>query len=188
MKIYMGPYRSWYISPYMLTERLKIFGVSEERRDAIAEYLRGTWVNTFCEWVAAHPLLKRKIKIRIDHYDIWSMDETIYSIVHPMLVKLKLTKVGAPYVEDSDVPEHLRSTAAPAKKNEWDIDDYHFDRFDWVLDEMIWAFDTVARNKEEDIYYSTRPRKRGTELLKIMQDRKQNANRLFGVYLSSLWD
>ena len=44
MKIYMGPYRSWYISPYMLTERLKIFGVSEERRDAIAEYLRGTWV------------------------------------------------------------------------------------------------------------------------------------------------
>ena len=116
------------------------------------------------------------------------MDDTIYIIVHPMLVKLKLKKHGAPYVEDSDVPEHLRSTAAPAKKNEWDTDDYHFDRFDWVLDEMIWAFDTVARNKEEDIYYSTRPRKRGTELLKIMQDRKQNANRLFGVYLSSLWD
>jgi len=188
MKIYMGPYRSLYISPYMLTDCLKIFGVSEERRDTIAVYLCDTWVNTFCEWVMARSIFKRRIKIRIDHYDIWNMDETIYSIVHPMLIQLKLKKCGAPYVKDSDVPEHLRSTAAPAKKNEWDIDDYHFDRFNWILDEMIWAFDTDARNKEKDIYFSILPEERGRELLEIMQDRKQNANRLFGVYLSSLWD
>jgi hypothetical protein len=32
-----------------------------------------------------------------------------------MLKQLNATKQGAPLVEDEDVPEHLRSTAAPAK-------------------------------------------------------------------------
>lgn len=84
---------------------------------------------------------ERKIKVHIDGYDIWSADNTIALIVHPLLLKLREHKHGAPLVDDEDVPEHLRSTSANPKENEWDTDDNHFKRWDWVLDEMIWAFE-----------------------------------------------
>jgi hypothetical protein len=61
-------------------------------------------------------------------------------IVLPMLKQLKETKHGSPHVDDEDVPEELKSTSAPAKENEWDTDANHFKRWDWALDEMIFAF------------------------------------------------
>jgi acetylornithine/succinyldiaminopimelate/putrescine aminotransferase len=39
-----------------------------------------------------------------------------------MLKQLQETKHGAPLVDDEDVPEHLRSTTAPPRENEWDVD------------------------------------------------------------------
>ena len=58
----------------------------------------------------------------------------------------------APLVDDEDVPEELRSTAAPAKENDWDVDENHFKRWDWVLDEMIWAFEQ-ALNYDDDAHF-----------------------------------
>jgi hypothetical protein len=58
-----------------------------------------------------------------------------------MLRQLQTTKHGAPNVADEDVPKHLRSTAAEPKDNEWDTDSNHFLRWDWVLAEMIYAFE-----------------------------------------------
>lgn len=186
MKIYMGPYKDWWIGPYQISESLKMFGVSEARRDAIGDYLSKTWVKSFCNWIYdRNPLRHRKIKIRIDHYDVWSMNTTLSYIIHPMLIELKKVKHGAPYVEDSDVPEHLRSTSAPPKKNEWDIDDLHFARFDWVLDEMIWAFDYDAREEETTRNYKT---EEGRRAQKLLDDRVANGHRLFGVYFQGLWD
>jgi hypothetical protein len=54
------------------------------------------------------------------------MDHTLSHIVLPMLKQLKKDKHGSPLVDDEDVPEELRSTSAPAKENDWDIDDNHF--------------------------------------------------------------
>ena len=63
---------------------------------------------------------ERKIVIHIDDYDTWSMDHTLAPIIAPMLKQLKATKHGAPFVDDEDVPEHLRSTNAKPKENKWD--------------------------------------------------------------------
>ena len=53
------------------------------------------------------------------------MDHTLAMIIVPMLKQLKETKHGAPFVDDEDVPEELKSTSAPAKENDWDTDDNH---------------------------------------------------------------
>jgi len=84
---------------------------------------------------------EREIKVEIDPYDTWSLYHNLAYIIHPLLIQLKDNKQGAPFVDDEDVPEHLRSTAAAPKENEWDTDSLHFVRWDWVLDEMIWAFE-----------------------------------------------
>lgn len=96
----------------------------------------------------------RKVNVRIDKWDTWSMDHTLALIIHPMLVQLKETKHGSPNVDDEDVPEALRSTSAPPKENEWDTDDNWFLRWDWVLDEMIFAFEAIANDNWEDEFHS----------------------------------
>jgi len=92
--------------------------------------------------------------VRIDRWDTWSMDSTLADIVLPMLKQLQATKHGAPNVDDEDVPESLRSTAAPPRENEWDTDANHFLRWDWVLDEMIFAFEMKAKDDWKDQFHS----------------------------------
>ena len=142
----------------------------------------------------------QKIKVRIDKWDTWSMDHTLAHIVLPMLVQLKATKHGAPWVDDEDVPEELRSTSAPPIENEYDTDDFHFKRWDWVLDEMIWAFEQKCRDYWEDDYYGdyVEDQKNGSmagsfewvdhEGQKAHQARMSNGFRLFGKYYENLWD
>ncbi len=97
---------------------------------------------------------ERKIKIQIDKWDTWSMDHTLSIIIHPLLVQLQATKHGAPLVDDEDVPEELRSSSAPPKKNEYDTDDNFHKRWDWVLDEMIWAFAQKVDDKADDQFHT----------------------------------
>lgn len=106
-------------------------------------------VSRAIQWVLdrVHPRVEY---VKIDRWDTWSMDHTLASIVLPMLRQLKRDKHGAPLVDDEDVPEHLRSTAAPPKENEYDTDGNHFLRWDWVMDEMIFAFE----KKNEDDWQS----------------------------------
>jgi hypothetical protein len=92
--------------------------------------------------------------VKIDRWDTWSMDHTLGQIALPMLRQLKRDKHGAPLVDDEDVPEHLRSTAAPPKENEYDTDDNHFLRWDWVMDEMIFAFEHRLDDSWEDEFRS----------------------------------
>lgn len=82
------------------------------------------------------------------------MDHTLSYIILPMLRQLKEKKHGAPFVDDEDVPEHLRSTAAEPKENEWDTDSNHFLRWDWVMDEMIYAFECQLDDSWEEKYWT----------------------------------
>ena len=155
---------------------------------------------------------ERKVKIQIDPYDTWSMDHTLALIIHPMLIQLQKTKHGSPLVDDADVPEELRSTTAPPRVNDWDIDDNHHKRWEWVLDEMIWAFAQVVDDDAESQFHTGTidhvwiPVKVGDEELHELtqgpkhthvfdregwekwNDRKRNGFRLFGKYYESLWD
>ena len=101
------------------------------------------------------------------------MDVTLSYIILPMLKQLKETKHSAAEVDDKDVPKKLRSTSATKKESEWEIDSNWFARWDWVLDEMIWAF---SLHLEEDSW----PEKHNK--------RMQNGFRLFGKYYQNLWD
>jgi len=120
----------------------------------------------------------RAVKVEIEPHDTWNMDVTLAYIIHPMLVQLKETKHGAPMVENSDVPLGMgMSEEAKARYEEiGEADGKFFDRWDWVLGEMIWAFEQYLTDLDkwgmEDEYYS----------------RMSNGFRLFGKYYEALWD
>lgn len=93
----------------------------------------------------------QRIDVRIDEWDTWSMDHTLAHIILPMLKQLRHTKQGAPWVNPQDVPEELRAT-------DEEIDAYHFagatdpkffERWDWILNEMIWAFTEHTKDWDE---------------------------------------
>lgn len=133
---------------------------------------------------------KRKIEVRIDSYDTWNMDSTLAYIIHPMLVQLKATKHGSACVDAEDAP-HI----GVGPIDDYGSDEFVHDRWDWVLDEMIWAFETINTDWEAQFY--TPPEGEWSlenmgevdiEGRRKMQDRLTNAFRLFGKYYQSLWD
>ena len=140
----------------------------------------------------------QKVVVQIDSWDTWSMDHTLSHIIAPMLKQLKKTKHGAPWVYDEDVPEELRSTNAEPKENDWDVDSNHFKRWDWALDEMIWAFEQKSRDDWEGDYYEYEndpDELFGLKLVwedkegrKAHQERMNNGFKLFGKYYEGLWD
>lgn len=146
----------------------------------------------------------RKISIRVDKWDTWNADHTIALIAHPLLVQLHETKHGAPFTDDDDVPEHLRSINAEPKENEWDLDSLHFARWDWIMQEMIWAMYQIVTHREEENKFFTFHKdiedldEGPTNFSDICTiDRKgldeynarlQNGCRLFGKYFQNLWD
>jgi len=129
------------------------------------------------------------VEVHIDKWDTWSMDHTLAPIILPMLIQLKQTTHGAPNVDLEDVPEGLR----PTNTEEWqklynetgDTDDKFFERWDWVLDEMIYAFDCKANKDEVYMRFDTKTER---DAMDKEQDRISNGFRLFGKYYESLWD
>lgn len=129
----------------------------------------------------------QKVEVQIDPWDTWSMDYTLAYIVLPMLKQLKETKHGAPNVDNEDVPEELRMPDGWYEEKysrDGEIDPHFFDRWNWVLDEMIYAFDSKI-NKEE-VYMRFEIFDRAG--MKDEQDRISNGFRLFGKYYENLWD
>lgn len=165
MYVKMGPYKDW-IGPYQIADLLQYIGVSEDRCDKIGEWLSKTWVNTLCEKL--HKKRDRKIVIRIDRYDTWSMDHTLAHIILPMLKQLKETKHGSPYVDQNDLPSDLRLTKREQKvfdeghwnkklkatKEEIDAASKKFHaQFDWIMDQMIWSFEQELDEENEHKHY-----------------------------------
>ena len=144
---------------------------------------------------------KRKISVQIDKWDTWNSDHTLALIIASLLQKMKEDKQGAPNIDDTDVPEHLRSTAATPTENAWDTDDNWHLRWDYVLDEMLWAMQQIAsdENGESQFYdHSEVDETKGLmhrvnsikidhEGLAAYQARVQKGCELFGKYFQSLW-
>ena len=134
----------------------------------------------------------REISIEIDNYDTWNMDSTLALIIAPMLKQLQATKHGSPNVDDEDVPENLRTTSAHAKEHEWDTDSNWHKRWDWVMDEMIWAFEQLLSDWEDQFYSYKNKEEAGfivdNDGLEKHAERMENGFRLFGKYYTGLWD
>ena len=134
---------------------------------------------------------KRKsqvVKVRIDPWDTWSMDHTLAEIILPMLIQLKESRNrGAPLaIDPNDVPEDLRPDEIKSDDENllsaWEShNEKHFAAWDWILDEMIWAFEKKCStdyglfdNMSDDEY-------------KNHHERMKNAFLLFGKYYEDLW-
>ena len=148
MKVYIGPYKNW-VGPYQLADMIPF--ISEATSFRIGTWLAKTWVNDVCVWIDSKR--QRKIQVRIDKYDTWNMDHTLGDIILPMLKQLKENQHGAPFVDDEDVPKELRSIYA-LPREAWDTDGNHFKRWEWVLDEMIFAFEHKIDDSWEDEFRS----------------------------------
>lgn len=214
MKVIIGPYTSW-IGPYQIAEALCFW--AKDTKDEFGVRTKPEWVHRFgtwlaerkdgsdswltklCEWI--HSKNKRQVYVRIDKFDTWSMDHTLALIILPMLKQLKATKHGSPHVDDFDCPQHLWSTNARTKEHEWDTDEFHHQRWDYVLQEMIWAFEQLNLQDDTAKFYDHSAVNNSAEFkeqlanIKVDQDalnhhehRKQQALKLFGKYYTALWD
>ena len=98
---------------------------------------------------------ERKVEIHIHDYDTWSMDHTLALIILPMLKQLKASKHGAPFVDMPDRPDHLQCYKEP---EDYNTDKFHFEAWDWVIDEMIWAFQhEVDDDWDSQFFYNEEP-------------------------------
>lgn len=150
MHIKIGPYINW-IGPYQIADILQKFGFSEDTCDKIGEYLSKTYLNDICEWI--YDKRKRTVKVKIHKYDTWNVDVTLSIIILPLLKQLQESKHGSPQTDDEDVPEELRSTNAPPKVYDYDIDDNFHKRWDWIMNEMIWAFEQLQPDNDWESQY-----------------------------------
>lgn len=159
------------------------------------------------------PDLKQPISVHVDRWDIWSVDHTVSSMLVPLLHYYRENYQGVPYTDDEDVPEHLQGG--------WTQEEYGSDmefelmknRWNWVVDEMIWAFEYSPDVLEElhssgemdlDLVDDGPPNESGTipvkvvygpnhthttdeEALNVDLERANNGRRLFAKYFHHLW-
>lgn len=154
MKVYLSKYRNHWISPYTILEKV-FFWREIEYSDPVIDKWAERLVPVCQAAQSVLDFFHPKINyVKIDHWDTWSMDHTLSQIILPMLKQLHATKQGAPSVDDEDVPEELKSTTAPPKENDWDTDGNWFKRWDYVLNEMIFAFEHKVDDSWQDSFRS----------------------------------
>jgi hypothetical protein len=227
MKIYINNYRSHWLSPYTILEKVFFW-----RKIDYDEPIIEKWSDSLQPFSVAlqkfldiiHPKINY---VKIDRWDTWSLDHTLAEIALPMLKQLKKDKHGSPYVELEDVPEELRGTSTPEYDEQLTFDfykeaseekdvDYELvhKRWDWVLNEMIFAFEHKVDDSWEDAFRSgvidivwVKDEKtyNGQQLnrmergpndtykcdydgMRKVQERMENGFRLFGKYYQGLWD
>jgi hypothetical protein len=217
MRVYSNKYRNHWLSPYTILEKVFFW-----REIDYEEPLIDKWsdrLQPICESLqkvldVVHPKIDY---VKIDYWDTWSMDNTLAPIILPMLKQLQETKLGSPIVDLEDVPEHLRTTGTQEYESQSVFDFYKEDtsygddypnihaRWEWVLGEMIWAFEQKTDDDAEGQFFDHSEcdyGKKGNFLdndnqsklkvdwvgLKTWQKRKENGFRLFGKYYEGLWD
>lgn len=213
MKVKIGSYPDRWVSNVHTNHMEKKYGILWEnnitRLDKVLEVIEDA-LQTVYNHTANIFLdsMEQSVDIHIDPWDTWSMDSTLAPIILPMLTQLKKTGHGAPNIDFEDVPENLRPTEKQLDdcKRSGDVDPNHFTRWDWVMDEMIWAFEQKCRTSWESDYYEYRAigpeeskdeteRVFGLKLVwedregsKAHQERMSNGFKLFGRYFENLWD
>ena len=222
MKVYISKYRDHWYSPYTILQKIcfwekdrdVFYNLEDKPNHPYDKWVsRLDYVSTAIQWFLdkIHPRIEY---VKIDHQDTWSMDHTLGYIILPMLKQLKATKHGAPNVDDEDVPKELRSIYA-FPEGEYEPDGNHFKRWDWVLDEMIFAFEHLNDDSWEDEFRSGvidhksvpckwdengKPTMYQMEKgpndtykcdydgIKAVNQRMDNGFRLMGKYYRGLWD
>lgn len=112
---------------------------------------------------------ERKTKIIIEPHDTWNLCNDLALIIHPALVLLKEEKQGSPYISDDDVPDDLKAANAPPKE-EWETDEFWHDRWQYVLDQMIFSFKCLAAEDDGMSQFITGEISLDTEAMKLPEN------------------
>lgn len=169
MKVYIGPHTDWWHSQVFHNYMNKKYNHDWDRAttpfekllDKLEDALDTVYYYTVNQ---IFKRMKRKIKVKIHNYDTWGMDNTLAYIILPMLKQLKATKHGSPYVDQKDLPKHLRLTKREMKINEEGyynkelnaseeeiqaVSEKFHSQWVWVLDQMIWSFEQETGEDED---------------------------------------
>jgi hypothetical protein len=196
MKVYIGKSPNWF-GTHQIAEKILFWKDRDDDKDYdvivnLRDFLdKIPGLAKLCLWI--YEKRERKIKVRVDKYDTWSADDTLALIIHPVLVALKKDKQGGPIVDDDDVPDNIKSTSSKSVKDS--LDEFWFARWDYVLDEMIWAFEQAGKDWETEFYRNNNPEEEfnyknievDREGIEKHHARTENGYRLFGKYYTNLW-
>lgn len=168
MKVKIVKPRTYWISPYTFLKKItfNVYHPSVKVCDKLEPV--SLLIQKVCKFLGP------KDKIVIHGHDLWNLDYTLAKIILPSLKFLK-GNGGSPWVDDEDVPEEIRSTQV-IKENDWDIDEFFHERWNYIMEEMIFAFESILSDKSE------------FELSKEDRERVENGLKLFGKYYQCLWN
>lgn len=183
MKVKISGYPQW-VGPYQIAEKLIFWAdkyndddVWADRQHRLGLWLaedrhgKDSWLTKACAWIHKHLQNggERRVSVRIDPTDVYSVDHTLAQIIAPTLRMLKAKKNGSPWVDNDDLPPELKMSKRDTKifnDGHWDkklkfteaekteIDTKYHAGWDWVLDEMIWAFTQHERGNWDDQFHS----------------------------------
>lgn len=210
MKVYFSKYRNHWLSPYTIAEKLCFWREIDYDEPWVQKFNKV--MNPVMHGVLyvldkVHPKINY---VKIDYYDTWSMDSTLSPIILPMLKQLKATKHGCPWTKHEDGPWYYRFQTNPDEHNYSEEGSYNHERWNWIMDEMIWTFEQLNKENYDDHYWHDRgeidwdnrePDEHGLipirwkrdsivdwDGMKKHNEAIDNGLKLFGKYYRALWD
>ena len=212
MKVYLTKPRNHWISPYTIIKTFTFWkdwdkiSYSTPWVKKTATILHPISVGIQKVWDIVHPEVKY---IKIDGWDVWSMDSTLSPIILPMLKRLKEVKHGTAWTDHADGPWYYRFDENKDEHSYSETGSYSAGRWNWIMDEMIWTFEQLSNEDHESVYWlehgeidwDVEPDERGCSEIKWKKESRvdwdglkkheeqiQNGLRLFGRYYQNLWD
>lgn len=187
MKVKIGKYPTHLSCNIHQNYMVKKYGYNYGDNQTKVEYYLEK-VEDFIQYYICMPINKlyffkkeRKVCVRIDYPDTWSMDNTLSHIIVPMLEQVREQKQESPSVDNGDVPKELRCPEEKENNRMYlgETDENFHKRWDYVLNEMIFAFKFI---RDENVLDYDKDKRED------LGKRVQNGLRLFGKYYRSLWD
>ena len=214
MKFYFGKYRNQWLSPYTIIDTVMFWREIDYDEPVVKRWVK--ILDPVCQVLMRirQRINPQPVYVKIDHWDVWSLDHTLALVILPSLKMLREIKHGSPMVDDEDVPVHLQSESYKNRKKKlkdrnFDTNQLHsiddedttlHDGWEWVLDEMIWAFEQKLDDNAENQFFNHDnavgmpweanyiPSKMDKDGYDAWFKRKTNGFRLFGKYYEALWD
>ena len=148
--------------------------ISEDLKNKINRIYTNFW-----DWFNRKIWQKLRIEyVHIDKFDVYNMDNTLATIIHPMLLEIKKQDVNYPVIG------HEENDCFPTELQIPDDFDMEFDdnfilkqRWAYILDEMIFAFGVIASEE----YYNVRNQEEITT-------RMNRGLEYFGKFYNCLWN
>lgn len=218
MKIYINKPRNHWLSPYTILEKI-LFWLDWDNISYDA-----TWVKKWSGRINPFSIGLQKILdfihpqityVKIDGFDAWNADHTLALIILPVLKKIKESKAGIPGTWKEDAPQEFWDDEEDINNDENSEYSFNEKRWEWILNEMIFAFNCMVDDSWEQKFHSGKidfnfvateerdekgkplyyeivdgpkhTHKFDSDGYNEVQKRIWNGLRLFGKYYQSLW-